>query len=117
LVLSEAGIAGDDNVISEAKKRYRQFMNGEHEVLSPDLRSVVYKTMLKQANDENEENQVWEEIFNIYNDESFPMDQRVIALTSLGNGIKSKNVIAKTLSLIVDEKLVRTQDAWLSFRS
>lgn len=117
LVLSEAGLAGDDNVISEAKRRYRRFIDGEHDMVSPDLRGVVYRTMLKQARDEKEEDQAWNEIFNIYSDESFPMDQRVIALTSLGNGIQSEAVIAKTLVLITDEEQVRTQDAWMFFRS
>lgn len=115
LVLGEAGLAGDEQVIAQAKKRYEQFSKGRHDAISPDLRSVVYKIMLKHAN-ENEET-VWNEIFKIYSDESFPVDQRVIALTSLGTGIKSGKVISNTLQLILDEKQVRTQDAWLFFRS
>jgi hypothetical protein len=75
----------------------------------------VYKIVLKHANED--EDRVWNEIFNIYNDESFPMDQRVIALTALGSGIKDKMVIANTLNLILDEQQVRTQDAWVFFRS
>lgn len=115
LVIGEAGLSGDEQVISEAKKRYEQFSKGDHNAISPDLRSAVYKIVLKHAKDDEES--IWNDIWKIYSDESFPVDQRVIALTSLGTGIKSEKVISKTLDLILDEKQVRTQDAWLFFRS
>lgn len=116
LVLSEAGLAGDNNVISEAKNRYEQFINGNYDIVSPDLRNTVYKIVLKQSDDKEEE-KVWKEIFNIYNDESFPMDQRVVALQSLGSTIKTKAMIEKTMALVLNEQEVRTQDASVFFRS
>ncbi|GAA5799771.1 hypothetical protein HPULCUR_005189 [Helicostylum pulchrum] len=117
LAISEAGLSGDENVIAEAKSRFEKFINGDHSVISPDLRYTVFKISLKQASSEAEETKVWESIFAIYSDESFPIDQNIIALQSLGTGIKYPSVITKTLNLILDEKQVRTQDAWMFFRA
>jgi aminopeptidase 2 len=118
LAISEAGLAGDTDVIAEAKKRYAVFVEQKTlEVILPDLRSTVYKIVLKYAANEEEENQRWEEIYSIYNNEAYPMDQRITALTTLGSGIKSERVIDKTLALILDEQNIRTQDAWMTFRS
>lgn len=116
LVISEAGLAGDQDVIDEAKKRYSQFIGGDHDALSPDLRSIVYRIVLKNAADEQEEDRIWQEIFSIYKNEAFPVDQQVTALTSLGYNIKSDRVIRKTLDLILDDQQVRTQDAWMFFK-
>lgn len=116
LVISEAGLAGEADVIEEAKKRYNEFISGNYGAISPDLRSIVYKIVLKNAADEKEEDKIWQEIFNIYKDDSFPVDQQVTALTSLGSHIKSDAVISKTLELILDDKQVRTQDAWMFFK-
>lgn len=116
LVISEAGLAGEADVIEEAKKRYNEFISGDHGAISPDLRSIVYRIVLKNAADEKEEGKIWQEIFNIYKDDSFPVDQQVTALTSLGYYIKSDAVISKTLELILDDKQVRTQDAWMFFK-
>lgn len=115
LVLGEGGLSGDEKVISEAKRRYEQFIKGDHAAISPDLRSIVYKIVLKNADED--EQAVWDNIFDIYNDESFPMDQRIVALTAVGSTIKDKQVIANTLDLILNEKQIRTQDAWVFFRA
>lgn len=72
--------------------------------------------MLREA-DAQEEDKVWEEIFQIYNDESFTMDQRVVALQVLGSTIKTDAVIDKTMALILNEKEIRTQDASVFFRA
>lgn len=117
LAISEAGLSGDENVIAETKNRFEKFVDGDHSVVSPDLRYTVFKISLKQASSEEEENKVWESIFAIYSDESFPIDQNIIALQSLGTGIKYPSVITKTLNLILDDKQVRTQDAWMFFRA
>ncbi|KAG1089451.1 hypothetical protein G6F42_019969 [Rhizopus arrhizus] len=116
LVISEAGLAGDQAVIEEAKKRYNQFISGDHDALSPDLRSIVYRIVLKNAADDQEEDKIWQEIFSIYKNDAFPVDQQVTALASLGYNIKSDRVIRKTLDLILDDKQVRTQDAWMFFK-
>ncbi|KAI8083890.1 peptidase family M1-domain-containing protein [Thamnidium elegans] len=117
LAISEAGLSGDENVIAETKNRFEKFINGDHSVVSPDLRYTVFKISLKQASNEEEENKVWESVFAIYSDESFPIDQNIIALQSLGTGIKYPSVITKTLNLILDDKRVRTQDAWMFFKA
>jgi aminopeptidase 2 len=116
LVISEAGLAGEADVIEEAKKRYNEFISGNYGAISPDLRSIVYRIVLKNAADEMEEDKIWQEIFNIYKDDSFPVDQQVTALTSLGSYIKSDAVVSKTLELILDDTQVRTQDAWMFFK-
>lgn len=117
LAISEAGLSGDKNVITETKDRFEKFIKGDHNAVSPDLRYTVFKITLKQASNEEEENKAWESIFSIYSDESFPTDQNIIALQSLGTGIKYPSVINKTLNLILDDKQVRTQDAWMFFKS
>lgn len=117
LAISEAGLAGDPAVMTETNLRFQKFIHGDHTTLSPNLRSAVYKISLTQAKTEEEENKIWESIFGIYKDTTFPTDQSIIALQSLGYGIKYNSTITKTLNLITDEKQVRTQDAWMFFKA
>ncbi len=116
LAISNAGRSNHTETIQEAKKRFWQFVEGNTNVLHPNLRGPVYSIVLKAAENEEEEEKVWSEIFKIYRDEALPSDQRLTALSSLG-GASHANLIQKYLDMCLDEKLVRGQDSIYVFRS
>jgi aminopeptidase 2 len=119
LVITEAGLSGQQTVIKSALGRYQQYMvENKTEVITPDMLGTVYRIKLKNAKTEEEENEVWDTIFNrVYHNEQLPMDQRITAFVSIGYTIKYDSVIKKTLELILDTEQVRTQDAWMVFKS
>ena len=77
------------------------------------LFTALYFVLLKN---EEEEEKVWEQVLKIYRDETLPTDQRLIALSSLGN-IESKTLIQRYLDMSLDEKEVRGQDSLYVFGS
>lgn len=116
LALTNAGRSNDRETVEQAKKRFWQFVEGNTEALHPNLRGPVYGIVLTTAENEEEEEKLWEEILKIYRDESLPSDQRLIALSSLG-GAKSKTLINRYLNMSLDEKEVRGQDSLYVFSS
>ncbi|KAI8578103.1 hypothetical protein K450DRAFT_249048 [Umbelopsis ramanniana AG] len=116
LVLSNAGRSGDQGIVDEARDRFWRFVKGDNEALHPNLRGPVYNIVLKNANDETEETQVWEEILKIYENETLTSDQRLAALATLGNA-KSEALINRYLAMSLDEKQVRGQDSVYVFRT
>lgn len=119
LVIAEAGLSGQKSVVSSAIARYKQFMEQNRtDIITPDMLGVVYKIVLQNAKTKEEESKLWADIFNrMYNNESLPMDQRITALTAIGYTIKFDSVIQKNLDLILDLDQVRSQDAWMLFKS
>lgn len=116
LALTNAGRSNDRETVEQAKKRFWQLVEGNAEALHPNLRGPVYGIVLGAAENEDEEEKLWEEILKIYRDEALPTDQRLIALSSLG-GPKSKALIQRFLQMSLDEKEVRGQDSLYVFSS
>lgn len=116
LALTNAGRSDDQETVEEAKKRFWQFVEGNTDALHPNLRGPVYNIVLGAAENEEEEEKLWEQVLKIYRDENLPTDQRLIALNSLG-GIKSKALIQRYLDMSMDEKEVRGQDSLYVFGS
>lgn len=117
LAIANAGKSKDTQTIEEAKKRFWAFVEGDLSALHPNLRGSVYSIVLTAAEDDStEEKKVWESILKIYNDESLPIDQRMIALNALG-GAKSSELVERFLHMSLDEKQIRGQDSLYVFRS
>lgn len=116
LALTNAGRSNDGETVEQAKKRFWQFVEGNTDALHPNLRGPVYSIVLGAAENEEEEEKLWEEILKIYRDETLPTDQRLIALSSLG-GVKGKALIQRYLEMSLDEKEVRGQDSLYVFGS
>jgi aminopeptidase 2 len=116
LALTNAGRSNDGETVEEARKRFWQFVEGNTDALHPNLRGPVYNIVLDAAENEEEEEKLWEQVLKIYRDETLPTDQRLIALNSLG-GIKSKTLIQRYLDMSMDEKEVRGQDSLYVFGS
>ncbi|ORE08615.1 hypothetical protein BCV72DRAFT_86089 [Rhizopus microsporus var. microsporus] len=114
LAITNAGRSNDAQTAEEAKRRFWQFVEGNTEVLHPNLRAPVYDIVLYTAESEEEEEKVWEHILKIYRDESLPTDQRLTALSALG-GTKHKGLIQRYLDMSLDEKEVRGQDQFYVF--
>ncbi|KAI8393953.1 aminopeptidase [Radiomyces spectabilis] len=116
LALTNAGRSGDAQTVAEAKKRFWQFAEGNEDALHPNLRGPVYGIVLLTADNEEEEQKLWEQILKIYRNENIPTDQRLIALSALG-GAKDAGIIRKYLDMSLDDKEVRGQDSIYVFRS
>lgn len=116
LALTNAGRSNDGEVVEQARKRFWQFVEGNTDALHPNLRGPVYNIVLGAAENEEEEETLWEQVLKIYRDETLPTDQRLIALNSLG-GVKSKALIQRYLDMTMDEKEVRGQDSLYVFGS
>jgi len=116
LVLSNAGRSGDQEVVEEARNRFWRFVKGDNDALHPNLRGPVYNIVLKNAKDETEETQVWEEVLKIYQNEALTSDQRLTALAVLGDA-KSEALINRYLAMSLDDKQVRGQDSIYVFRT
>lgn len=52
LLISTAGLAGDESVVSEAQKRFRAFAAGDKSAIHPSLRAAVYKIAVKYGGEE-----------------------------------------------------------------
>ncbi|KAI8064377.1 aminopeptidase [Gongronella butleri] len=116
LSLTNAGRSNDTETIQEAKRRFARFVAGDMDALHPNLRGPVYGIVLSNATTADEENTTWNHILNIYRNDQFPTDQRLIALNSLG-GAKSHALISRYMLMSLDEKEVRSQDTIYVFGS
>ncbi|KAG1469429.1 hypothetical protein G6F56_003261 [Rhizopus delemar] len=114
LAITNAGRSNDIEIVQEAQRRFWQFTEGNTDVVHPNLRGPVYNIVLGAAEDEQEEEKVWEEILKIYHDESLPSDQRLIALSSLGS-VGHKDLLQRYLEMSLDDKQVRGQDSFYVF--
>lgn len=116
LAITNAGRSDDPSIVNESKKRFWAFVKGDNEALHPNLRGPVYNIVLGAAEDEAEEEKMWEHILDIYRDESLPTDQRLIALNALG-GVKSHTLLYRYLDMSMDEKEIRGQDCLYVYSS
>lgn len=113
LAISNAGLSKHESTLQEAKKRFWSYIHGNSDVLHPNLRSTVFNIVLAELTNEddndNELTRAWEAILKIYQDESLPSDQRLMALVSLGY-TRDATLIDRYMAMALDDKQVRSQD-------
>ncbi|KAK4989358.1 hypothetical protein LTR66_007080 [Elasticomyces elasticus] len=78
LLLYEAGAAGHERVVSEAKSRFSKFQNGDKDAVHPSLRSATFKIVVKQGGQE-----AFDAIKNVYLSTT-SIDGKEIALQAMG---------------------------------
>ncbi|KAF9916729.1 hypothetical protein BX616_002996 [Lobosporangium transversale] len=104
LAIRYAGRAGDPEIVSEARRRFRIFMNNrDMSAIPPDLRFPVFEIVLRTTTGVEE----YEAVVNFYRESYMPGD-KVVALTVLGYG-HSTELIRRTLAFAMSPE-VRTQD-------
>eukprot|EP00123_Amoebidium_parasiticum_P001055 comp12046_c0_seq1/m.6750 comp12046_c0_seq1/g.6750 ORF comp12046_c0_seq1/g.6750 comp12046_c0_seq1/m.6750 type:complete len:862 (-) comp12046_c0_seq1:775-3360(-) len=104
LVISGSGAVHDPEIIEEAKRKYKQFMSGDHQHgLHPDLRAPVFNIALMNC----ETNEVFDELVALYL-ETEAEDLKTIVLRVLGSG-PSRELVIKALDFALSEQ-VRNQD-------
>ncbi|ORZ06624.1 aminopeptidase [Absidia repens] len=113
LAISNAGLSKHEATIQEAKKRFWAYVEGDNEVLHPNLRSTVFNIVLSELTNNNgnddELTRAWEAVLTIYQDESLSSDQRLMALVALGY-TRDAALIERYLAMASDESQVRSQD-------
>ncbi|KAI8093157.1 aminopeptidase [Halteromyces radiatus] len=111
LAISNAGLSKHQTIIQEAKTRFWSFIQGNTQSLHPNLRSTVFKIVLTETtnndNNNNELARAWEALLAMYQDENLPSDQRLMILVALGC-VKDAELIQRYLAM--GETQVRSQD-------
>ncbi|KAJ1958151.1 Aminopeptidase 2 mitochondrial, partial [Dipsacomyces acuminosporus] len=103
LAIRAAGFAGDEEVISETKRRFAEFFNGDKSVFNADTQGVAFAVAVyKGGRDE------YEKVKGYFLDSANPVDQQLSALTSLGYTTDSQ-LIEEHLEFGLSDK-VRSQD-------
>ncbi|ORX60726.1 aminopeptidase [Hesseltinella vesiculosa] len=108
LALSNAGVSKHEATVAEAKRRFWAYLDGEHEAIHPNLRSCVFNIVLNEF-EGDELTRAWDAVLAIYQDESLPTDQRLVALASLG-AASDPVLVQRCLAMAMDEVQVRAQD-------
>ncbi|KAF9963010.1 hypothetical protein BGZ65_006534 [Modicella reniformis] len=104
LAIRYAGRAGDPEIVAEARRRFRIFMNDRNmSAIAPDLRFPVFEIVLRTTTGVEE----YEAVVNYYRETYMP-GEKVVALTVLGYG-HSPELIHRTLAFAVSPE-VRSQD-------
>jgi puromycin-sensitive aminopeptidase len=93
IILSIMGRSGDQLIIDEAKKRFKQHLNGD--LIDPNIREAVY-TIVSFYGDENTQ----EELRNLYKTAQMT-EEKVRLLRSMGQS-SNANRIEKTLQFIFE---------------
>ncbi|PVU99211.1 hypothetical protein BB559_000882 [Furculomyces boomerangus] len=101
-----SGLAGDQSVISEAKKRFNRYLKEKDaSALHTDIRASVFAICVMNGGKDE-----YETVKAHYLDESLPMDQRLIALNALG-ATRVPELINSTLEFVMSDS-VRNQDLY-----
>ncbi len=87
------GQSGDQLIIDQAKKRFKQHLNGD--LIDPNIREAVY-TIVSFYGDENTQ----EELTNLYKTAQMT-EEKVRLLRSMGQS-SNANTIQKTLQFIFE---------------
>ncbi|KAK9476709.1 peptidase family M1-domain-containing protein [Lipomyces japonicus] len=108
LALGVAGSANDKEVVAEAILRFNKYVAGDKKAISPDIRRVVFATVIGTLELSNEQSAsafdaVYEEALN-----PSSIDGKEIALSALGR-TKRPELIKKALDLLLSGK-VAVQD-------
>jgi len=102
LLIGQAGSANDETILTEAKKRFAKFIQGDANALHPNVRSSVYKMVVKAGGEPE-----WEAVRKIYL-ETEVVDQKLGALSALG-ATRQPALIQRAFEFSLDPA-VRPQD-------
>ncbi|KAJ3359428.1 Aminopeptidase 2 mitochondrial [Allomyces javanicus] len=122
LAIGQAGMAGDKELVAQAKARFARFIQGDTHAIHPNLRGAVYAIVLRHSSVSpaakgGEPHSVeLEAVKAIWENESTPMDQRLAALGALGH-VQDSTLLAGLLEYAMDESKVRPQDVMYPLRS
>jgi aminopeptidase 2 len=109
-IIASAGSAGNEFVITEAKRRFKLFMDGDESAIHPNLRGTVYALVIREGGVPE-----YEHVLSLYRKLDLP-DQKLAALGALG-GSRQASVIQAALDLTKTTDTVRSQDVIYIFRS
>lgn len=109
-IIASAGSAGNEQVIAEAKRRFKLFIGGDESAIHPNLRGTVFGLVVKEGGQEE-----YEQVLSLYRKFTIP-DQKLAALGALGSS-RQQPIIQAALELTKDTNTVRSQDVIYIFRS
>jgi len=104
MILGIVGKSGDEEVINEAKKRFKRHIAGD--LIDPNIRGPVY-VIVSRYGDENTQ----EELRKLYTAADMT-EEKVRLLRAMGQSIKPE-IIQNTLKFVFEGDNVRMQDSIL----
>lgn len=110
MILGMAAKCGHQAVIEECQKRFKAFIGGDEKAIHPNLRSVVYSTVLHHGGRDE-----FEAILGLYKKMVVP-DQKLAALGALGSS-GQEELIKEALGFTMKDDVVRAQDVIYVFSS
>eukprot|EP01135_Chromosphaera_perkinsii_P002272 Nk52_evm58s221 gene=Nk52_evmTU58s221 len=102
IAIGNAGMAGEEKVVAEAKRRFDIYCKGEKSIIHPDMRGSVFSIVLRNG-DEATYNEVKKLL-----EQAESQDQKVTLLSSIGSGA-TPDLVKKALELVHSD-IVRAQD-------
>ncbi|ORX75917.1 zincin, partial [Anaeromyces robustus] len=109
--ISSAASSDDKKIIDELIRRLELYIQGDENILNPNLRKTAYTAALRNTTGEKAE-KLYDGILNIYQTNEIA-DQRLVALQSLGS-VKDSKLVQRTLENALNPSLVRLQDVMYS---
>lgn len=103
MILAMAAKCGNQQVIEEAKRRFKDFCAGNTKAIHPNLRGMVYSTVVRNGGREE-----FEAVLDLYNKLTVP-DQKLSALGALGMAAQP-DLVQEMLGLTLNDEVVRPQD-------
>ncbi|KAI9290700.1 hypothetical protein K502DRAFT_326607 [Neoconidiobolus thromboides FSU 785] len=109
LAISNVGLSGGQEVVSEAKRRFDLFIKGDQSAIQPDLRGPVFNIVVSEGGQEE-----FQAIKKLYIETDAP-DQKLSALRALGY-TRNPELISEALNYGISDQ-VRNQDIIYIFSS
>ena len=103
LIISMAARCGHSSAIAEARRRFAQFIEGQHNAIHPNLRGTIYHIVIREGGQEE-----YDQVFKLYETLTVA-DQKLAALGALGSS-RNPAIIQKALDLTTKDEIVRSQD-------
>ncbi|KAJ1964402.1 hypothetical protein GGI12_001451 [Dipsacomyces acuminosporus] len=107
LAIRAAGFAGDEEVISETRRRFAEFFGGNRSVFTTDTLRVAFSIAVRKGGRDE-----FEKVKGYFLDSANPVDQQLAALSSLGF-TTDPELINELLGFALSDK-VRNQDVHLA---
>ncbi|XP_076253121.1 glutamyl aminopeptidase-like isoform X3 [Rhynchophorus ferrugineus] len=103
VVLNLACAVEDQNCLNEAEQKFNSWINDTTQPLSQDLRSLVYKYGMVNADEET-----WNKLLEVYKAET-DASEKVKLVNGLAN-VKNVSLLERLIELAKDVTIVRSQD-------